>query len=221
MWPTHLKHTSCKHKLWCPGWVENAKHWSSCCIFCNYIYVHKQNRLDNMEVTMLHWPQTSMETQKPRNIFATISQHCSHSLQNDFNGQPYSLDCQTMKLRLWWFLSPTLKSPNDNKIFIRNQSPEIVLDKSHVWRCQRECCRSNNMNRVKHSHSYLLMCNNVWSGRWPQVLCEGNHCLSFQTRSDLSALNTEMAVTSETLIKMHEATQCHIPEEWGLIVTAD
>jgi len=38
----------------CPGWVENAKHSSSCCTFGSYVYVLKQNRLDSMEVTMLH-----------------------------------------------------------------------------------------------------------------------------------------------------------------------
>jgi hypothetical protein len=40
----------------------------------------------------------------------------------------------------------------------------------------------------------------------------GNFSLPAQTRRDFSVLNTQKAVSSETLIKIYEATQCHNPE---------
>jgi len=59
--------------------------------------------------------------QKLRNIFGAESLHCYPCLQNTFNGQSLSLDCQMMQLYLLLCFWPTLIHMLESKFFNRNQ----------------------------------------------------------------------------------------------------
>ena len=108
---------------------------------------------------------------KLRNIFGAESLHCYHYLQNDFNGQSFSLDWQMMQLYLLLCFWPTLIYMLESKIFIRNQcSDSHTRQKAVCEDKEQECCRCSNMNSVKHSYSELLACDTMQPGWWTPML---------------------------------------------------
>jgi len=108
---------------------------------------------------------------KLRNISGAESLHCYPYLQNAFNSQSFSLDCQMMQLYLLLCFWLTVIHLFESKVFTRNQgSGSHTRQKAACEDKEQECCRCTNMNRVKHSNSELLVWDTMQHGRWTPML---------------------------------------------------
>lgn len=136
--------------------------------------------------------------QKLRNIFGAESLHCYPYLQNTFNGQSFSLDCQMMQLYLLLCLWPTLIHMLESKVFTRNQcSGSHTRQKVAYEDKEQESCRCSTMNTVKHSYSELMVCDTMQPGWWTPQCCGATCCPPHQNRTDIYSLNTQTRVSSK------------------------
>jgi hypothetical protein len=79
---------------------------------------------------------------KLRDMFVAVSQQCCHCLQNEFNGQSYSLNCHIMKLHLQGWFCQLLKATFKTNIILRNQRPG-----NHT--CHQMCVGLQKRNSVE------------------------------------------------------------------------
>jgi hypothetical protein len=157
-----------------------------------------------MKVIMLQWTRTSLESQNWRTYLwlylttvATI----------------YKIN--SMASLLYW-TAKLWNSVVSVAYFNTHAYQESTGSDSHT--CQQVCVRTQKKNAVQSAiwtwwniHTLIYWFVTPCSLVGGHQHCGGNCCLPFQTRRDFLHW-TQTAVSSDTLIKMYEATQCHNPE---------